>query len=141
MDRATGRRRNGLSPAQRSGMGIRLPGRITTRYSFGDQENQLGDYGWINDNSNGQTQPVGAKKPNAWGLYNMRCNVWEWCQDWFDEKYYYEKVRIRIPRGLREGLDPGEPGRGLEYRRKGLPVRRIVAGTVRSSGISSWASA
>ena len=53
----------------------------TTTYSFGDDVKQLGDYAWSTENAAGNDPPVGAKKPNAWGLYDVHGYLWEWCQD------------------------------------------------------------
>ena len=58
-----------------------------TLYSFGDDEAALGDYAWYDANSVAQLQPVGQKKPNAWGLYDMHGNVTEFCADWLSGPY------------------------------------------------------
>tara|TARA_Y100000589_G_scaffold148152_1_gene141628 strand:- start:145 stop:987 length:843 start_codon:yes stop_codon:yes gene_type:complete len=53
----------------------------TTRYYFGDEPSKLDDYAWFIQNSKKTTNPVAQKEPNAWGLYDMYGNVWEWVND------------------------------------------------------------
>jgi formylglycine-generating enzyme required for sulfatase activity len=58
-----------------------------THYYFGNDEKQLGEYAWYDEHSDFKTHPVGQKKPNNWGLYDMHGNVWERCEDGWHENY------------------------------------------------------
>jgi formylglycine-generating enzyme required for sulfatase activity len=58
-----------------------------TKYSFGDKEDDLKDYAWFKGNSKGVDPPVGKRKPNAWGLYDLHGYVWEWAADAWHDSY------------------------------------------------------
>jgi len=81
------------------------PAGTTTAYSFGDDANELDEYACYGKNSNRSTQPVGQKKPNPWGLYDMHGNVWEWVQDWYASDYYgqFQNLTDMDPRGPENG--------------------------------------
>lgn len=60
-------------------------GGVQTRYYWGNLMD--GSYAWFVDNSKGSTHPVGQRKPNQYGLYDMNGNVWEWVEDWYEPLY------------------------------------------------------
>ncbi len=77
----------------------------TTAYSFGDNADELGTYAWYGEDwGGGSPHPVGQKKTNVWGLYDMYGNVWEWCSDWYNEKYYSWSKKTDDPSGPSSGV-------------------------------------
>lgn len=81
-----------------------------TLYSFGNSKQPLRNYAWYTWNSRHQTQPVGQKQPNAWGLHDMHGNVWEWCEDNWHESYN------------------GAPIDGDAWIEQGHPTKHVVRG-------------
>lgn len=61
--------------------------KTTSKYYWGDKENVAEDYAWFSKNSKDKTHPVGQKKPNKFGLYDMSGNIWEWVQDCWHGSY------------------------------------------------------
>lgn len=76
----------------------------SAKYSFGNNAGQLKDHGWFAENSGKRTHPVGRKKPNGWGLYDMHGNVAEWCNDFY-AKDYYAKSEPNDPKGPAKGAE------------------------------------
>lgn len=72
----------------------------STRFGYGDDAGytNLADHAWSYENSGERTHAVGQKMPNLWGLHDMHGNVYEFCQDWWSDKY---------PGGV--ALDPQAP--------------------------------
>ena len=93
-----------------------------TQYSFGDGAGQLATYAWSAENSAKTTHPVGQKKPNAWGLYDMHGNVAEWCNDRYAEGLLRSRAPDKDPRGPERGTGAGHSRRGVEFQRRQLPV-------------------
>jgi formylglycine-generating enzyme required for sulfatase activity len=73
----------------------------TGKYGFGDDAAKLGECAWFEGNSGRRTHPVGERKPNAWGLYDMLGNVWQWCADKHDWGYYSRSPADDPPGGDR----------------------------------------
>jgi formylglycine-generating enzyme required for sulfatase activity len=59
-----------------------------SRFSFGDDGQEIGRYCWYKANSARRTHPVGQKDPNSWGLYDLEGNVAQWTADWYASDYY-----------------------------------------------------
>ena len=106
----------------------------TAKWSFGFDEKKLTKYAWYRENSDNKTHAVGKKLPNPWGLYDMHGLVWEWCEEWYDNK------DIKVLRGgswsssasdtqsdYRSKINPA--GRSLKW---GFRLLRVIKGKGKS---------
>lgn len=101
-----------------------------TAYSFGDDADELGEYAWFVENADDTTHPVGAKKPNPWGLHDMHGNVAEWVLDAYDADGYprggaepladpFARPKEEYPRVVRGGSWDDDPHRLRSASRRG----------------------
>ena len=108
-----------------------------TLYSFGDDAGKLGDYGWFHGNAAGNDPPVGAKKPNPWGLYDIHGYLWEWCADQAHPDYK------RAPADSRSWSSEGVRGRGVlrggswkdDAAKLSASYRRLAPATLRDDAV------
>ena len=77
-----------------------------TKWFFGDDPSKIGEYAWFKGNAGGKTHPVGQKKPNPWGLYDIYGNVCERISDKYSRSYY----------SISPKLDPTGPSQGTKSR-------------------------
>ena len=87
--------------------------------SFGGDPRSASQFAWFDENAAKQTHPVGQKRPNPWGLFDLHGNVAEWCNDPYD-KSYYSTSPSRNPRGPREGTRYALRGGAWNSKIKGL---------------------
>ena len=84
-----------------------------TRFGFGDDSVRLSEFAWFKGNADGsKSSPVKQKQPNAWGLYDIHGNVYEWCTD-----FYVEKIPSKA------AIDPSGPANGSERVMRGGSFR------------------
>ncbi|RAV08899.1 formylglycine-generating enzyme family protein [Paenibacillus contaminans] len=105
--------------------GYRLPTEAEWQYACkagtcGYRYGELDEIAWYEENSGGMAHEVGKKLPNAWGLYDMLGNVWEWCWDLYDVNVYGS---YRLFRGGSWAEE--ERGCGSTCRRRSHPTFRI----------------
>jgi formylglycine-generating enzyme required for sulfatase activity len=110
-----------------------------TRFSYGEDPEfrQLADYAWYGHNSSGMTHSVGMKLPNAWGLYDMAGNVWEWCEDSYNGGYPGGSVTNRYggPMGVHPIFRGGSYSYGMDPARCRSAIRGATVPTTKRKDI------